>query len=247
MSIKNLDSDILELEKKYENLGYKLENILGEIEDLESEQNDIEYDMGEIEKQITVAKKEMLAGIETFNIETDDVFTNDFMKASYFTARYDEGRPILQTVCIKENELWGLDGYRAIIITNNQIPKDLQNSYINWNIRENFEENILDENMKFVDLRSIMPKKENAKYVIQGLTNENFNRVFKIEEMPCDIDDAGRLYYKDFICGINREFLNDALMALKGKVFTMYIETKVSPILIEAENMEILLLPIRIK
>jgi len=248
MSIKSLDSNILALEKKYEKLDSRLQYVVGEIEDLESEQSDIEYEMGEIEIEIENNKKIMLgARIETLNIETDDVFTNDFMKASYFTAKYNETRPALQTVHIIDNELWALDGYRAIIITNNDIPVELRNSFIKWDVREKFENNTLHEEMNFIDIRTVMPKKEKAKYVIENVTSENFNETFMVEDIKnASIPGAATMKYEDFLYGINREFLNDALTVLKNQTFTVYFEGEVLPILFKSENIEILLLPIRI-
>lgn len=247
MSIKENDSELLTLEKQYEELDDEFGSVGDEIEELQSKQSDIECSMEEIETRISIIRKKMLeTEVEILNFETGDKFTNDFMKASYFTARSNPSRISLQIVSIKENEIWALDGYRAIIITNNEIPENLKNTNIHWDIRENFEDNIFDEKMSFIDIRNVIPKKDEAKYVIANITSENFDETFKSVLTGTKNYNIVKLYYKDFLIGARKEYLNDALMVLKGKKFTVYFFTSVSPILIECDNMEIMILPVRL-
>ncbi|MBW9154264.1 hypothetical protein [Clostridium estertheticum] len=247
MDIIEKDLELIKLEAKYGKLDESIGDIENEIESLEDEKSTIEYEMDEIEEKITRIKEKMLeVKIESLNFKTDDKFTNDFMKASYFTARGDSSRPALQAVNIKENELWALDGYRAIIITNNDIPKELQNTNINWDIREDFKENIINEKLALIDIKNIIPKKEEAKYIIPGVTPENFNNIFKTVEGKREKLATIKLYYEDFVIAAKGEFLNDALMVLKGKTFTIHFFSSVTPILITCENIEMIILPIRI-
>lgn len=245
---KNLDSEIIKLEQRHRELEDRQEWIALEIDDLESEQNDIEYEMERIETSIAEIKKKMLMQkIEELNNESDDKFTMDFIKASFFTNRWGYERPILSVINVTDCELQALDGFRAIIIKNNDIPLELQNKRFNWKTRENFIENVSNVKDEFINIKKIIPSKEEATHVIHRMTTEYFKKFLKCklyEKEPSR--NLVQLSYKDFKITFNEDYINDALMVLKGSVFSVYFYSNVSPMYLETENMQIVVLPVRL-
>lgn len=244
----SLDMKIIELEKEYKDLDEELEGIEGEIEDLDFKKDCIERDMDIIENQISEIKKNMQnSAFEGLINESDDKFTMDFIKASYFTNRGDSSRPILSTVFVTDSELIALDGYRGIVIKNNQIPLGLHNKKIDWNVREDFENNISKVQGEFIDIKNVIPKKEDAKYIITDVDSDNFYEL--LNSVPYEKETSReiiKLGYQDFKIACSKELMDDALMVLRGEKFTVYFYSNVSPILLENENMQIIILPTRL-
>lgn len=245
---KKFDAKLIELEKEYEELGWRLERIEGEIEDLDAEKEGIEDDMDTIESQISNIKKRMQDSVfEGLINQSDDKFTMDFIKASYFTGRGNSSRPLLNLVNITDTELQAVDGYKGITIKNMEIPAELQNKRFEWSIRENFEDNVSKIEGNFIDLKSIIPKKEDAKYTVTDINSDNFYE--SLNSMPYEKETSReiiKLSYQDFKIACSKELMDDALMVLRGEKFTVYFYSNVSPILLESENMQIIVLPTRL-
>ena len=242
---KELDHELIELQNEYKELDIRYGEIEAEIEELENDRDRVESQMNDIEKQIDHIKKEMMCvKIDALDIETDNKFTLDFIKASYFTARYNDARPVFQTVNITENELQACNGYKAIRIKNNEIPMELQNTKILWDVREKFEENINKVEGDFIKLSNIFPDPKDMKYKIEGINSEMFYEFFSAKEYGTN--GTFKLFYEDFMIAFNKELLNDALIALKGTTFTVSFMTSVSPVILESGDIQVLVLPVRL-
>lgn len=252
------DATLIEFEQKYQELHKRnseiiseisgivseIEDLQNEIEALESEQSDIEDSMEKIKERIAQIKNNRLTkNIWDLNIETDDAFIQDFIKASYFTEKTNE-RPVLNTVNITDYEMQAADGYRGIIIKNNDIPKELQSHKFNWDIRENFKNNISDKDEeKFIDLQSIMPKENDARYAAFNINPENFYETFKITKYD---EKVVLLHYKGLEIACRKEYIDDSLFVLMGETFSVYFYNDKSPIFLKTDRLQIMLLPIRI-
>jgi DNA polymerase III sliding clamp (beta) subunit (PCNA family) len=203
--------------------------------------------MDRIETEMTDIKKKMQTEkVKSLDIETTDSFTLDFIKASYFTAQdYDE-RPMLQHVNITENEIQAIDGYRKITIENDEIPEELKNTKIMWDVRENFKDHISKIEGKYPDTSSVEPKKEDIKYTLENVTSENFYDHFTIKNLKESRQHTVVLTYKGFIIAFNKEFLDMALTTLKEEIFTVYFTNNVTPVILESERIKVLVLPKRL-
>lgn len=250
MDISKLKVLIKEQQERYKELDYEYGECDEEIENLQDKKEIISNEMDNLEDNIGRLSKLLTNTImqERLRSVTDiEDFKSDFVKTSIFCDKKFK-RPLLEHVNITENELQAVDGYRAIVITNNNIPEELKNTKIHWTISENFKENISDIKLEFLDIERIIPKKENAKYKIENISIDNFNSIFKVEkeEHSTFITDLVKLSYKDLKIAFQEQYLKEAFMVLGDTTFDIYFFNSVKPILIENKRIKIVLLPVRI-
>jgi hypothetical protein len=245
LNIIDLDKKIIELSQEYKTLDSEYVQVTDEIEDLEYRQESLECRMNDIEEEIKEIKELMLSKmVEQLNIETDDPFLKDFITASYFCDK--DTRPVLCNVNITEDELQACDGYRAIIIKNTNIPINLKNTKIKWDIRESFEENINNTDKEFINLKTAYPDKSTFTFKLEGLTSEDFYQKLNVDE-PEEIDTCERviIHAGEDIC-VNKEYMDSGLLAFKNEEFTLYASTKIAPIVLENERKSVIILPLRL-
>lgn len=243
-TLAELDSEFLNLKEQYTDYGIEYDELLDKIEELEDKKHSIEGKMDNIENKIAQIKKKMHESkIKSVDIQTTDPFTLDFIKASYFTTQDDDRREALQYVVIKENQICAVDGYKAITILNDNIPDELKNTYIMWDVRKDFKDNIRTDNIDYPDISSIYPKEENIQHILTDVTVDNFYNKFIVKKLK---ETTIVLNYKDFNIGFNPEYLDTALIAMEDENFTVSFVNPVSPMLLESERIKVLVLPKRL-
>lgn len=240
MDLKELDSKLIELLKEQQIVEAECEEIEGEIEECEMRKDCLESRAEGIESEINSIKKRMLEA--SFNAENK--FLQDFIKASWFCSTVDS-RSIVQYVRIVDDKLIALDGYKAIAIKTD-VPQELKNTFIKWDVRENFGKYI--ENIEqYPDVEKIFEDAENETIdTYFNVIPEEFYEKFNAEKI-------NEPFYGDvwlIKCGnteicFNKEYMNPALMALKGSEFTLKVGGEVKPIVLENEYMKIIVLPIK--
>lgn len=244
MSIKNLDSQILELSRRYDKLYVQYSEIQEKLENLEDEKEDLSNEMDNIENRLKILKEKMLKEkSENLDITTDDKFTLDFIKASYFTSKGEDASLKFQVVNITDTELQAVDGYKAIIINSNDIPDELKNTTIKWDTRTNFKDGIIKLDEPFIDLKSIFRCKEEFTEKIYNLNSEKFYSELKVKEVPEIHVDI--MTPKNNTALFRKEYLDVALISLKGQNFNVYYINENSPLFFESDSIKIIVLPVK--
>lgn len=214
------------------------------LEDIEDEIFDLEEDKDNVLIEIAHLGKLFMDKVEKIDKFIGDPFTDDFIRASMFCERIDNNRPFLQTVLIKENALVALNGYMLIEIHNSNIPNDLQNKLIMWDVRKDFNKNISELKVEdYINYDSVIPK-EGFKHIIENVTAESFNSLLKVEEIDGSYTSC-KIVYKDFIIYARKEFLETIFKALGNEIFTVKFIGPVEPIIFQNGHMLVLILPIR--
>lgn len=244
---KNYDKRVIYLQKKYAILSGEYDSLTERIEDLQSDQEIVGSKMKDIEDELKTLKYRMInEKIEELNIETDDPFVRDFILASYFCDKNFE-RPALSCVNVTNDELQAVDGYKAIRIKNKSIPDELKGKLIKWDARENFENYILEEpHGEFIKLDKVYPKHEDCTFKLENLTTDVFYDRLNVKFLEEHWSGTIMTMQTDVTIGVNKEYLEMALLPFKGEAFNIYCGTPVEPILLENENKSVLLLPIRL-
>lgn len=244
---KNLDKRIIDLQKKYAILNDEYDSLTEQIEDLENEQEIVGSKMETIEDELKALKNRLInEKTEELNIETDDPFVRDFITASYFCNKYPE-RPVLSCVNVTNNELQAVDGYKAIKIKNSNIPEELKGKLIKWEARENFKDYILENpHGEFIELDRVYPKHEDCTFKLENLTTNEFYDKSNVKFHQNYYGGTIMTMQTDVTIGINKEYLEMALLPFKGETFNMYSGSPVEPIVFENEHKSVLILPIRI-
>ena len=244
MNTKQITTLINELRSKYKILEYEYNCCYKEIEKIENKKEFISDEMENIESNIKKLNNSLLNSLIQ-NCSDNEDFLSDFIKASLFCNKKELNQPLLEHVNITENEFQATDGYKLIIIRNNNIPEELKNTKIHWSISENFKENIGNIKLEFLDIEKILPKKENAKYKIENIHTNNFNTIFAIKRQKYASFDLVFLSYKNFKIAFQKKYLKDVLTILKDTIFNVYMFNSEQPILIESDRMQIILAPVR--
>lgn len=244
---QDLDKRIIELQKQYVKLGDRYDFLTEEIEDLETERENIGSKMELIEDELKTLKDRLInEKTEKLNIETDDPFVKDFIIASYFCNKYPE-RPVLSCVNVTNNEIQAVDGYKAIIIKNPNIPEELKGKLIKWEARENFKDYILESpHGKFIELDKVYPKHEDCTFKLENLTTNEFYDKLNVKFRENYYGGTIMTMNTNVTIGINKEYLEMALLPFKDEIFNMYSGSPVEPIIFENEHKSVLVLPIRI-
>lgn len=237
-----LDNELTRLGKEHKKLANEYDQLESEISDLLSDQGDIEARMDRIELQMKTIKAKMTEKkIYEINKFTDDPFTNDFIRASYFALKEDDGhRQHFQYINITDTELQACDTHRLIIIKCPHIPDELKNTKIMWDVRESFKDHIETE-VEFPDVHKVIPVKDNAK-LFPGVNPKDFYSTFK----PAPHNDHCVIIdFDGMVIGVNKEYLDTALMVLDGE-FDLYVRDGLQPLTLEGDDITVILMPVRL-
>jgi hypothetical protein len=185
--------------------------------------------------------------IKELDIKTEEPFLKDFIIASYFCNRNEDSRPELNYVNITNNELQAVDGMKAIIIRNSSIPDSLKNTKIKWDVRENFENNNGEYIESFIEIHKVFPPKNEYTFAIGEISVEDFYKKLKVNSYSNEPYLEIVTIETDWKIGVNKEYLDTALLAFKGEKFSLKSISAVSPLLLENERKSVLVLPVRLK
>ncbi|AFK94259.1 MULTISPECIES: hypothetical protein [Thermoanaerobacterium] len=237
MILEELEKELKLLTNKAEKLEREHSELEEQIYDLEIEKNDIESELDEINHKINIIRQ----NINDFVNNNTDPFVMDFIKASFFCEqRYETGLSYLK---ITNNEIIACDGYRAIAVKNNDIPNNLKNTFIKWNVRTSFAEKT-ERDMRYpnIDIKQIA-KNVMENYIYKIRTDSNgFYKVFNIEYTSSN--DVNIMILNDYIA-LNQKYLEIALNTFdKLENFDVYIVNKLREILLINNRISIIILPI---
>lgn len=238
-----LDTELTRLSQKYQNMEDRYSQVESEINGLQDEMDDLENDMNRIEAQIKTVKEKLLQKkMSDINLFTDDRFTNDFIRVSYFAAK-SEDRVTFQYINITDSELQASDTHRLIIVKCPCIPDELKNTKIKWDVRDNFKDHI-ETDVKFPDVNAVMPKKEGAT-LYPGVNPENFYNLFNPKlPMLSNSVECVKINFGGVNIGLNKEYLDTALMCIGGE-FGLYVRGQLEALTLESKDTTVLLLPVR--
>lgn len=250
MDYLELDKKMISLKEKYEMLDDEYDGITYEIESLEYQQQELEDEMDCINTQMEKVKQQQhTIKIKSINNTfTGDRFTDDFIIASLFCRQGFTGNETLRYVSIKRDRLIACDGHKAIIIKNNDIPKELIDTQIKWDVRGDFKNNIKDEHFEYPDIPNIFDdaRKDN-KLIAKYVKYDEFCSRFNIEK-PSQVDsnETIRMEYSGVKVALNTFYLDTALEVLKDRTFQVSIKDSISPVLFEDDEISIIVLPVRV-
>lgn len=249
---KDLENELTKFTQEYNKLSEKYSDLDEEYYRVEAEKDCVEEQMNNIEENIEYIKSQLKKLDfeeldDNFNSEND--FRNCFIKASLFCCQ-DEGKDSnmmnrLKYIKITDNQLFACDGYKAIIVNCDNIPKDLQNTFIKYNIREDFENNIeINSPKDYVDLSKVIPS--NFKETIINTTINKFKEEIIYDTISSGNYELNLLKYKKVKVAFNKDYM-DLIFKIfnKDNFDVMFPDSSVSPILFENDKQKVLLLPVK--
>ncbi len=249
MNLLDIDSKINELTKELVPLNQRLEWVEGEIEDLEFEKDDIEADIAEIEGKIKKIKTNL---IQTMAVDSDkftgDQFTDCFILASMFCDREDEQRPVFNHVYFTNTEMMATDTFRAIMISNLEIPETLQNKFVRWDTRSDFNSNAVVLTNSFPNFKKLISDIVQRKPdIFNDIEPSHFYNRFHMEQhSKSDEREIITLKLTEQVA-FNKEYLDIALLCFGDKPFSINFKSRLAPMLMYNENIQIVILPIRLR
>ncbi len=244
-----LDQQLIELTNYYNKYNIEYASIQEKIENMEAQRDHLEHLINGIETSIYLTKQKIIEiQILETDYSSDDPFEKDFFYASFFANREnDSNRPLYEHINITDNELWASDTRRGIIIKNNNIPSELRNTIIKWDVRDNFASNInKNVDRPYPDLKQVINQEKNAAECrVENITAKDFYRLFKLEPV---VQGEHRIIAKISCLGMeimfNKFYIDIALKCLENMQFTVLIKDRESPIVFDNDAMSIIIMPI---
>lgn len=244
-----LRGELRETQEKYRSVTNEIEELAYDLSNLENEQYRLENREIELENEIQELEKRLMDKEfeEINNALTGNKFRDAFIKCSWFCRRYDDNNAHLSYVRIEDDRLMATDGCRAIVVECDSIPEELKNTFIKWNIRDNFKDNaeIPRDRLSFID-DAIKKGKGNITFTInekdfkeklyyKSRNDKGYNKEYEI------------LKFNDEKVAFNKEYLDIALKVFKNLDITVYWpKTMFSPLIIKNNNQKVVLLPVRL-
>lgn len=125
MGCLELDARLIELTTEYHRKNNKYAELEEEIWELESDRDKLGFNIDILEREIEKTRELLLKNkTEQLNVFTDDPFTNDFIKASYFADKSNDcNQSLFQYIHITDSLLVASDQRRLIVIKNGSSRK----------------------------------------------------------------------------------------------------------------------------
>ncbi|MBV1817316.1 hypothetical protein KUA25_04485 [Bacteroidales bacterium MSK.15.36] len=245
LEINKLKQELEDNEAEYEDIQDEIANLAYQIDCLESDK----YRSEEIGKNIAAKIKSLEKRLANKNFDeldnklTGDKFRDSFIKASYFCSMDGENE-ILNHVNIEEDRLIATDGYRGIIIECDEIPSGLKNTFIKWDVRENFKENAKSRIWRIINLSEII--KNTKSNTVLKLEAEEFLEKLYFETV--EVNGAITiLNYKNIKVAFNKKYLDTLIKVFKGIEMTVYYPKNYwSPLIIAGGGQQAILSPVRL-
>lgn len=217
-----------------EDLSWNLDNLENEQYKLENKEIKLEKKIEELERQLRDKEFE-----ELDNTLTGDKFKDAFIKCSWFCRRYDNDNVDLSYVRIEDDRLLAIDGYKAIIVDCDNIPEELKNTFIKWDVRDGFANNIEERPNTILSIDDAIRKgKGNVK--IKMNEREFREKLHWKGKGKFEI-----LEHKNKKVAFNKEYLNLVLRTFKCMDIIVYWpNSEYMPLVIKNENQEVMLLPV---
>lgn len=247
-SIRELKEKLLKLKREEMENGERIYSIYSHISELEDEAIAIGDRSEYIVKEIEELERQLaeIAFKELDNNLTGDKFKDSFIKASYF-CKQDNLDEKLAYVEINEDRLIALNGYMGIILKCDEIPRELQNSYIRYDVRDNFQEEA-EKRRKYgsIDLEKFIEDTKNDNVHsniidinVRDFMNKFFCRIVKNEFIV--------LKYNNLEVAFNEKYL-DMVIKLFGQenVKVYYSMYNVNPLILESLEQKVVLFPVRL-
>ena len=251
LSFQELDAKLIELQKSRAPIEREVERLEVEIEFLEDEKTDSENKLIDIDNQIKSIKKKFYEDkIKRLDVFTDDQFTNDFIRASYFSNRDSEdGSMSFNYVNVADSEIVACTGFMLIKINSDYIPDNLKNTRIKWDTRSDFEQHINHEVKSIPSYKKILGEAEKThRLVAEKVKASDFWQVVKdVAHTPETMYMCAMVKFK--IGGLNitfnEEYLKTGLMGMGDEEFAVYAHTDIAPMILQGIRTTVVLLPMR--
>ena len=250
LSFQELDAKLIELQESRAPIEREIERLGVEIEFLEDEKNDSENKLIEIDNQIKSIKKKIHEDkVKSLDVFTDDQFTNDFIRASYFCSREDGDRPIYNFVNLTDSEIIATNCFILIKINSNCIPENLKNTRIKWDVRKDFEQHINREVKPIPNYGKILGEAEKThRLVAEKMKASDFWNVARdITHTPETKYMCAMVHFKigNLSITFNKEYLNTGLMGMGDEEFTVYAHANITPMILQGTRTTVIALPMK--
>lgn len=245
---EEIDKRLINLRKQLKDSNNQYYVVISEINDLEYEAQKLEKECEDLEREIEQLERKLInvSTLDLDNVFTGDEFRDSFIKASYFCRKYsDVANDKLEYVKIVNAKLFAIDGYRGIVINCSKIPQELKNTYIKWDTRENFKENIEKDIIWFYEINEIIDKAKSN--IVCQVNADDFFKQLCVDTRFVGNREVAILEFNNKRVAFNKKYLEELLMVFGKTIITIhYPEIKTSPIIIKNDIQEALLLPIRL-
>ena len=247
--IKKRDKDIVDwvldesrLQTELDNLKSEIRNIRDNIDNAEDEKQDLLKDIEELKYLELVKSRSELTG---------DPFIDSFINASGFASK--ENRGVLQYVKILEDKLMAIDGYKGVIIKCD-IPEEFKNTFIKWDIRDNYKENsfsskdLLSKQIaaeSFFKLEEFMETAKADTNTIETNKEEFYEKYLKDKKRK-DSRNEDVFKFGDTVVAINEEFMETALQLFDDFELS-FGKRSINPILLKDKTTEVVIMPIKLE
>lgn len=246
-----LKQELKDNETEYEDIQDEIESFAYQIDCLESDKYILEKIGANIVTEIKSLEKQLVSKRfdEIDNELTGNKFRDSFIKASYFCA-IDEEPEVLNHVKVEENRLIAMDGCRGIIVKCDEIPRELENTFVKWDVREDFEENAKSRIWQTINLDEVIKNgKSNAIFkieadkFIESLYPQTIKSSSLLQDEAVILKAYGRYGRK---VAFNKRYVDEMLKVFEGNIKVYWPKSSLDPIVVESEGQQALLCPIRL-
>ena len=250
LSFAEMDAKLIELQKSRVPLKSEIDRIEVEIEFLESEKTDAENKLESIDIQMKIIAKKLYENkVKSLEVYTDDQFTNDIIRASYFCNREECGAVAYDYVNIADTEIIACTGFMLIKINSDCIPDYFKNTRIKWDTRSDFEQHINRKVKPIPSYKKILDEAEKTHRVVAEKikASEFWDKVSEVSYSPETTFICAAVSFKigDLKLTISKERLENVLMGMGDEEFTIRAYIDISPIILQGSRTMVIMMPIK--
>jgi len=244
MNNLELDQKLIKLTKERAVLSSRYDELDEQIFDVTEERDNVERRMDTLDLRIYDIKKQLLQSrVKDINVFTDDPFTNDFIRASYFAAKEDDLPASFYYINLTENELIACNGGQiAVIIKSDCIPDNLKNTRIKWDARSGFEEHV-DRKVSAINIKKLLEVMADTELIVSDCTAGTLTDLVQVYPSG-KLDYAVKLNTAKARMTVNKEYLDTALMVMGDEVFDICCKGGLTPIIFKSDRITATAMPI---
>lgn len=245
--LEGLREELEETQEEYADVTSEIEDLSWDLSNLENEQYRLEKKESDLFKEIQELEEQLMDKEfeELDNALTGDKFRDAFIKCSWFCRKYEDTSVPLTHVKITGKRLVATDGCIGIVIECDSIPEELKNTFIRWDVRENFKDNAEKKpmsNFSFIDDAI----KEGKGYLTLQTNLEEFKEKLWHKTKTLYEEEIVILSFNSEKVAFKKKYLDIALKTFDTDIVVYWPKTKYSPLIIENEGQKAILLPIRL-
>ena len=232
------------LSRTYEIQENKKKELTFNIQEMKALLERAEKDLAQVTTECAYSKGKLDQLTYDLEVGEKSEFLNAFLTASYFTPR-GKNDEYSQYIQIKEDKLMAVDGNKGIIVKCSDVPEELRNKFIKWDVREKFEENAIEKDVDFEDVFDI----DYTDFRFKNSEEYSFHEAYFRDTKEISLSNRQIDVFKNkantFNKGFERDSVNLSLSVFEGGAFD-YLFSEGDPIIFKNKQTTVVLLEVDI-